>query len=146
MEAKNYLVKIADMDFIKKYYPHFKNVKPCKINTYIKKNDKLDIVVSNLHCKLITQDEFFDLDFYSFAINAKAQMMTPVQVLEHYILNEKDFPVPVCEDHSIFLTENPLFNIKFYGSYPDLLRYKSSYLIAHYINYGKKENREINAN
>ena len=146
MDPKNYLLKIADMDFIKKYYPHFQKVRPQKINTYIIQNDKLDIIVSDLHCKLITQNEFFDFDFYSFVINAKAQMMTPLQVLEYYIFNDKDCPLPVCKDHSIFLNEHPLFDTKFYGSFPDLIYFKSSYLIEHYINYGKKENREICAN
>lgn len=146
MDAKNYLVKIADVDFIKKHYPHFKKVKPSKINAFINKNDKLVIIVSNLHCKLITQNEFFDFDFYSSAINAKAQLMTPLEVLEYYKFNDKDYPVPVCEDHSIFLTNNPTFDIKFYGSYPDMLYYKPSYLIDHYIKYGKKENRVICVN
>lgn len=146
MDAKNYLANIADTDFIKKYYPHFKKVRPEKINTFIKKNDNMDIIVSNRHCKLMTQNEFFDFGFYSFVIEANAKTMTPLQVIEHYIFNDKDCPLPVCEDHSIFLTKNPLFDIKFYGSYPDLLYHKPSYLIDHYIKYGKREKREICVN
>ena len=143
MDVKKYLVEIADMEFIQKHYPHFKKVRPSKINMFITKNDKLDIIVSNLHCKLITQNEFFDFDFYSFAINANARMMTPAQVLEYYILNDNKYPLPVCEDHGIFLTQNPSFDVKFYGSHPDLSHCKPSYLIDHYIKHGKRENRKI---
>lgn len=143
MQLIEYLISIADYDFIRKTHIHLKNANNKTIIKQIQNlKNVINIIVSDKHCKLMTQNEFFDYQFYKNLLDPN-NTLEPYEVIEHYIVNDINNPIPVCEKHLRFLTNNPMFDLNVYKTYPDLFGFKPSHLIHHYIKNGKKENRQI---
>jgi hypothetical protein len=143
MQLTEYLVSITDYDFIRKTHKHLKNATNKDIIEKLNDTtDVINIIVSEKHCKLMTQNEFFEYEFYKNILDPN-DTLQPYEIIEYYIINDINNPIPVCEKHSQFLKNNPQFNMIFYKKYPDLSEFKPSHLINHYIKNGKKENRQI---
>ena len=143
MQLTEYLVSIADYDFIRKTHNNLKHATNQNIINEIQNSKNIvNIIVSDKHCKLMTQNEFFDYNFYKNLLDPN-NILEPYEVIENYIINDINNPIPVCEKHFKFLQNNSEFNYNVYKKYPDLSRFKPSYLVNHYIKNGKKENRQI---
>jgi len=143
MQLTEYLVSIIDYDFIRKTHRHLNKASNKAIIEKIKETtNTINIIVSEKHCKLMTQNEFFDYAFYKSILDPN-DTLEPYEVIEHYIINDINNPIPVCEKHCNFLKKNPHFDVNVYKKYPDLSEFKPSHLINHYIKNGKKENRQI---
>jgi hypothetical protein len=141
MSLKEYLLTITDYDFIRKTHADMQLASNEDIaNNIVMSEGIIDIIVSNSHCRLITVNEFFDYDVYQNLANP-TKTLKPFELLEWYILHDNTNPIPVCKAHVDFLNKTPTFNLNVYKAHPDLAQFKPSYLINHYIKYGKKENR-----
>ena len=141
MKLVEYLFNIIDYDFIRKTHTDLQNASNEDIDNQLKNSiGTIDIIVSNKHCRLITLNDFFEYEFYQTKADA-GKTLKPFELLEWYILNDNITPLPVCKAHDTFLKQNPTFNINVYRTHADLAQFKPSYLIHHYIKYGKKENR-----
>ena len=141
MSLKEYLLTITDYDFIRNTHTDMQLASNADIdNRIVMTEGVIDIIVSNLHCRLITLNEFFDYTVYQNLANP-SKTLKPNELLEWYILHDDTNPMPVCQAHIDFLKRNPMFNLNVYRTHTDLSQFKPSYLINHYIKYGKKENR-----
>jgi len=137
------IFSIIDYNFIRKTDSDLKNKTDEQINLLILEG-KDDIIVSQTHAQLITQNTLFDYDFYKSHYSEVANM-TPDNVLNHYLIYGKNNQNIVSHEHAQQLTKNPTFNIDMYKSYyADLNFMDPIQLVKHYIGFGKKENRQYN--
>ena len=141
MKLVEYLLTIIDYDFVRKTHVDLQTASNEDIEAQLKNSiGTVNIIVSNQHCRFFTLNDFFEYDFYQTQVDPN-KLYKPFELLEWYILNDNVTPLPVCQAHASFLKQTPLFNINVYRTHPDLAHFKPSYLIHHYIKYGKKENR-----
>jgi len=137
------ILSIIDYDFIRRTDTTLENRTDEQIHLLILEG-KDDLIVSQTHAKLITQNILFDYDFYKSHYHELANM-TPNNVLNHYLIYGKDIKNVVSHEHAQQLTKNPTFNIDVYKSYyTDLNFMDPRQLVKHYIRFGKKENRQCN--
>lgn len=137
------ILSIIDYDFIRRTDKDLVNVTDEQIKNLILIG-KDDIIVSQIHTQLVTQNNLFDYDFYKLHYPELTQMK-PNDVLNHYLIYGKDRGDIVSHVHAQQLTKTQNFNIDFYKSHHlDLHNMDPIKLVEHYKIFGKKENRKCN--
>ena len=137
------ILSIIDYDFIRRTDKDLENITNEQIK-YLILLGKDNIIVSQIHAKLIVQHDLFDYDFYK-SHYPELENMNPNNVLNHYLLHGKNSTDIVSHEHAQLVTKNPNFNIDFYKSHhADLLNYNLTQLVNHYIGFGKMEGRLYN--
>ena len=137
------ILSIIDYDFIRRTDKDLENKTDDQIR-YLILTGENDIIVSQTHAKLITQNELFDYNFYKSHYH-ELENMDPNDVLNHYLIYGKDRMDIVSHEHAQQLTKNPNFNVDVYTSLHDDLHHMSPIkLVRHYNGFGKKENRQCN--
>lgn len=137
------ILSIIDYDFIRRTDKDLENITDEQIKFLIL-TGKDNIIVSQTHAQLIAQDDLFDYDFYKSHYYEVAHM-NPNNVLNHYLLYDKNSKCIISHRHAQLLTQTPNFNIDFYKSYhADLQHMKLIQLVNHYIEFGKRESRQYN--
>jgi hypothetical protein len=106
-------------------------------------NNKKKIIYSNDHAKQITENKYFDIDFYKSNYD-DLNKMTPYELVIHYIKWGKKEGRIVSNEHAQYLTNEHNFDVLFYKShYNDLEAKNLHQVVNHYINWGKKEGRKF---
>ena len=101
------------------------------------------IIYSNDHAKQITENKYFDMDFYKSNYD-DLNKMTPYELVWHYLNWGKKEGRIVSNEHAQYLTNEYNFDVLFYKSqYNDLEEKNLHQVVNHYINWGKKEGRKF---
>ena len=105
--------------------------------------NKAKIIYSNDHAKQITENKYFDIDFYKSNYD-DLNKMTPYELVIHYIKWGKNEGRIVSNEHAQYLTNEHNFDVLFHKSqYNDLEEKNLQQVVNHYINWGKKEGRKF---
>jgi hypothetical protein len=137
------ILSIIDYDFIRRTDKTLENRTDEQIK-YVILTGKDDIIVSQTHAQLITQNNLFDYEFYK-SHYPELENMNPDNVLNHYLIYGKDNKYIVSNGHAQQVTKTPGFNTDLYKSYhSDLDHMEPIELVKHYLSFGKKENRQCN--
>jgi hypothetical protein len=137
------ILSIIDYDFIRRTDTDLEKMTNEQIK-HLVLIGKDDIIVSQTHAQLITQNELFDYNFYK-SHYPEVKNMNPTDVLNHYLIYGKDRVDIISHEHAQKLTKNPNFNVDVYKLlYADLHHMSPIKLVNHYIGFGKKENRQCN--
>ena len=112
------------------------------LDNYLLTN-KHKIIYSNDHAKQITENQYFNIDFYKSNYDDLSNM-TPYELVWHYIKWGKKEGRIVSIEHAQYLTNEHNFDVLFYKSqYNDLEEKNLQQVVNHYINWGKKEGRKF---
>lgn len=137
------ILSIIDYDFIRRTNNNFVNKTDKQIKNLILAGDN-EIIVSQVHAQIITQNNLFDYEFYK-SHYPELSGMNPSNVLNHYFIYGVNGKYVTSHVHAQRLTKTPNFNIDFYKSYySDLHKMNPKKLVRHYNRFGKKENRQYN--
>jgi hypothetical protein len=138
------ILSIIDYKFIRRTNKDLQNISNKQIK-HMFLMGKDDIIVSQIHAKLIVQNDLFDYDFYNSHYYYELSNMTPNSVLNHYLIYGKNRKDIVSHTHAQQLTQSDSFNIDLYKSmHVDLSYMSPRQLVYHYIMFGKRECRTIN--
>ena len=137
------ILSIIDYNFIRRTDKCLENATDAEIeNLFITQKD--DIIVSDKHAQLVTQNDYFDYEFYKSNYSELVNM-SPSNVLDHYLIYGKYNDYVVSKSHAQKLTKNPDFDIYLYKLYyEDLQHMNPKQLVNHYNAFGKKEGRNFN--
>jgi hypothetical protein len=105
------ILSIIDYDFIRRTDTDLANLSDEQIK-YLFLTGKDDIIVSQTHAQLITQNDLFEYDFYKSHYHELAHM-NPSQVLNHYLLYGKARNDIISHEHAQYLNKNIHYNIDF---------------------------------
>lgn len=135
------ILSLLDCDFIRRTDKNLEHITDEQLKQLILKG-KDDIIVSQTHAQLITNNNLFDYDFYK-SHYPELTHMNPTDVLNHYLIYGRDRRDIVSHADAQLFTQTPGFNIDFYKAYhSDLYNMDPIKIVNHYIRFGKKENRK----
>lgn len=101
------------------------------------------IIYSNDHAKQVTENKFFDIEFYQ-SNYSDLNKMTPYELVIHYIKWGKKEGRIVSNEHAQYLTNEYNFDVLYYKNQHNDLEEKNLHqVVNHYINWGKKEGRKF---